>query len=409
MTRTASRIVALVLLAACGEGAPDGQGTEGGDALPVLEPTVVGRIGSVDDLEQALTSVGQVLIGPDERLYVLQPSDDQIRMYGVGGELVGTIGRSGEGPGEFGFPSRIGFRGDTLYVVDQGLDRVTFFDPDGAMRGSMQWATEMMRTEEGVTYLPTVPEVRLDDGSGLAQPGGVVAGATRRTGPQPRVRTSSGRTPYFRVDAGGSVVDTVAWVERSSTQVRVGTGDAEMYTPCPLDDNPLAELMPDGSGVVHVDRRAAPSMDPSTFQATLVGPTGDTTWERAVPYDPVPLPLAELRATAEEVRERLLQNDRPAPTVDQIIDGYREAECIPATRTPVTALTVTQDARIWLRREDEGGDSVAWTVLSPGGEPVAELRLPAGQTVAAASGDLMVATETDELDVPYLVLYRLAS
>lgn len=407
MPRTASRIVALALLAACGEGTADGPGAEEGAALPVLEPTVVERIGSIDDPEQALTRVGQVLIGPDERLYVAQPASDQIRMYGVGGELLGTIGRSGEGPGEFGSVGQMGFAGDTLYVADGGLGRVTFFDLVGAVRSSTQWATEMMRTDEGVAYLPAVPQVRLDDGSGLVQPGRIVAG-TMATGPQPRVRTSSGRTPYFRVDAEGAVVDTVVWIESSYTRVRVGTGDAEMNTPCPLADNPLAELMPDGSGVVLVDRRAASTTDPASFRLTLFSPTGDTTWSRAVPYDPAPLPLAELRSRAEEIRETRLQNDRLAPTVAEFMDGYREAECIPATWMPVTALTVTQDGRIWLRREEMGGDAVPWNVLSPGGEPVAQVRLPTGQTVEAASGDLLVTTETDELDVPYLVVYRLA-
>ena len=44
-------------------------------------------------------------------------------------------------------------------------------------------------------------------------------------------------------------------------------------------------------------------------------------------------------------------------------------------------------------------------MLDNGGELLGTVRLPASQTVLNAQGDLLVVTELDELDVPYLVVY----
>jgi len=39
------------------------------------------RIGSVDDSAQALTRIGDILLGPDGRLYIAQPADLTIRVF----------------------------------------------------------------------------------------------------------------------------------------------------------------------------------------------------------------------------------------------------------------------------------------------------------------------------------------
>jgi hypothetical protein len=74
---------------------------------------------------------------------------------------------------------------------------------------------------------------------------------------------------------------------------------------------------------------------------------------------------------------------------------------------PVTYVAVGQDSSIWLRREEVSGDSAVWNVLDPSGEAVGTLRLPSGQTVVAAKGDVVAAIELDDLDVPYVIRYRL--
>ena len=89
------------------------------------------RIGSVDDPEYSLTYIGQLEVGPDGTIYTLHPQDKAIRVHSSNGELVRTIGREGAGPGEFDRPGSLGMIGDTLWVLDRGLYRISYFNLAG--------------------------------------------------------------------------------------------------------------------------------------------------------------------------------------------------------------------------------------------------------------------------------------
>jgi len=57
----------------------------------------------------------------------------ELRWYGPDGQFVGSAGRPGEGPGEFGYASLISvFPGDTIAVWDIQLRRLSRFAPDGS-------------------------------------------------------------------------------------------------------------------------------------------------------------------------------------------------------------------------------------------------------------------------------------
>ncbi|MCB9519187.1 MAG: hypothetical protein H6691_09750 [Gemmatimonadales bacterium] len=58
---------------------------------------------------------------------VVDNGERQLRVIAPDGSLLRTIGRAGEGPGEFSGPLQLGWLHDTLVVVDPGLARVTLF------------------------------------------------------------------------------------------------------------------------------------------------------------------------------------------------------------------------------------------------------------------------------------------
>lgn len=100
------------------------------------------------------------------------------------------------------------------------------------------------------------------------------------------------------------------------------------------------------------------------------------------------------------------EENEPGPR--EIERALRSADLLPATLLPVTRLVTGQDGSIWLRREDvPEGDSVLWNVLDREGRPSGALYLPADQRIVATAGDILVAVELDEFDVPYLLRYRL--
>ena len=69
---------------------------------------------------------------PDGRIVVANTGARELRVFGPDGTFRKTVGRDGEGPGEFRWPSRVRSLGpDTLLVWDQSLQRISLFDGEG--------------------------------------------------------------------------------------------------------------------------------------------------------------------------------------------------------------------------------------------------------------------------------------
>lgn len=95
------------------------------------------RIGAVDDPDLVFSSVVALEVGHDGDIYSLHPDERMIRHWSANGELIGTIGREGDGPGEFRMPRTLGWSGDSLWIVDTSLSRISFFD----RAGQVSWRT----------------------------------------------------------------------------------------------------------------------------------------------------------------------------------------------------------------------------------------------------------------------------
>lgn len=379
-------------------------------AIPVT------RIGSVDDPEQGLTQIDQIVIGPDGLFYVSQPLDRNVRVYDARGALRGVIGRKGEGPGELAGIASIGLLRDTLYVSDDQLLRVSFFTMDGTFLTSRSWRTDQTPTRGtgtsssgplDIMYLPTTPQAVSVDGTVLVMPQLVMPVLTERG---PGVRTWSYAIPVLRMDLRSQVIDTLAWEQHMAANVVVSRGGGEFFFAAHLFDSPLLKLMPDGSGVVVVDRRAAADRATTTFRVSAIRGARDTIFSREFAYEPVPSTHEVVRSALE--RTPIYQDPRSRasgspPGVPEREAALRDAGLVPSMLPPVTYVAVGQDSSIWLRREEVSGDSAVWNVLAPSGEAVGTLRLPSRQTVVAAKGDEVAAVELDDLDVPYVIRYRI--
>src|SRR5690606_23536502 len=70
----------------------------------------------------------------DGRVLVANTGSGEVRFFGADGTLLRTVGREGEGPGEFRALSRLYvLPGDSLLATDVSLDRLTVFDAQGAV------------------------------------------------------------------------------------------------------------------------------------------------------------------------------------------------------------------------------------------------------------------------------------
>ncbi len=80
--------------------------------------------------------VSDIAVAPSQsKIYVADSGNNRIVIFNFQGKFLGTIGKKGQGPGEFSRPTGIFVASDsTLIVADFDNNRLQIFDPDGTLR-----------------------------------------------------------------------------------------------------------------------------------------------------------------------------------------------------------------------------------------------------------------------------------
>lgn len=100
-------------------------------AIPIREELRIGSVEGPGPTQFHL--IRRVATGPDGELFVALLGSNEIRVFGPDGAYRRTMGRQGEGPGEFGGLATVHLRGDTLVALDLRLYRTATFLTDGRL------------------------------------------------------------------------------------------------------------------------------------------------------------------------------------------------------------------------------------------------------------------------------------
>jgi hypothetical protein len=356
------------------------------DALPTREVRPDLTIGSLNHPHLAFSRIGDLSVGPDGNLYVLEAMDVQIVVVDPTGQFVGRIGRRGAGPGEFRSPAGIGWIGDTLWVMDAGARRVTYF-----------LGSEVVRTE-------AYPAVPMGPGENLAAlyplAKGEYLGVLANT---PSTGDPAGMRPFplLRIDAAGVVKDTLALLRESyPLRIRIATTTGYISTSPLVHDFPLHRVSRDGDRVVVLDR---PIAEGNLNRATItwVRSSGDTIRVRHLTSRPVPITDRQWEARVEErfqsaSRSRLSRQD------------YLRALRRPPSFPPASGFVIARDGRYWLAREDILGEAERrWVALDGEGKPLFEVRLPRRFQLHEAMENALWGVMLDDLGVPWIHRYSI--
>lgn len=351
------------------------------------------RIGSVDDPDYIIGFVGSITVGPDGLLYTLEWTEGSIRRWTPDGQPAGSIGRRGEGPGEFQQPTGLGFFGDSLWVWDIEAYRVSYFGLDGEFLGSVSPRVDFGTMDE----TPPRPDRPLRDGTFIG------------TVPLDGEAIADGRlkeAPIVRMDADGNRLGTIWAIPFEPHDVFVIVSDGmRSFSNQPFEDGYRSSVGDDG--VLVVERRAWTGEGEAGVTVIQIGLDGDTVFSSTISYDPVPLPAERFDSAVAAKVERW--RSRPAGADEgEIRDEMYRPSYLPAVHGAMRA----KDGTIWLRRfdpvESETGERMteSW-VLGADGTPLARALIPADLRVAAIDGETVWGIELDELDVQYIVRYRL--
>lgn len=296
------------------------------------------------------------------RIWVYEGQARELRVFDRDGTHVRTVGRNGEGPGEFSNVSGMTWNPDgNLVTVDPRLGRISVFDTSGHYLAGFRprWLYRMFPWRGGI------------DERGFLYDMQWLAGDIR--------------TPILvRFDSSLTAVDTLAIPMHPDGEQFFEhiTETSFVRYSVPFTGMALWRLAQDGGLWIAITDQ---------YRLIRLGPEGDTVRISTRPFEPIPVTDEDVDPFMERMRER----DVPA-----------ERSRIPSTKPPVERLFLDDEGNVWVIPRREGDDRGRWIhVFDPDGLYLGEFALPvpigAGNS-AVVRDNTLVAAITDSLGVPYV-------
>lgn len=346
------------------------------------------RIGSIDGPNDAFVAPAILRMDEAGLIYVLDGGLRELRVFDRSGRFVRTIGRQGQGPGEYVAPAAFGFLGDTVWVGDGGTGRITLFQRNGDVIESFAFGRE-----QRVTHVP-VDMLGPDRFLVVAPPGPAAMDVPDGLVAFPQ--------SVLLVDRDASILDTmVTYVAvYPGILARLPDRPGAMFPFQPIRTQPFVSYSSRTRLVREVHFPRAQSASSGRFRIVLRTPDGRVVSERTFRYRPTMLP-ATVRDSI-----RALVDAAPAGVRDVI---RRHVE-LPEFQPPVsTGLADAEDGSYWLARERFQTSGLEFLVLDADLNPLATILLPpkAVRRIGPVTAEHFWVLEKDEFDVSYLVRYRI--
>jgi hypothetical protein len=265
---------------------------------------------------------------------------------------VRVVGRRGAGPGEFNSVGQLGWLGDTLWVSDGRLPRVTFFSDTG----------RLIRVE---TAMPTVSWIPRPDGRLVG-----IVWAQLGVPFAPWIVTSQ--------RAGDLDRDTLK-VFRNPPVEMYALPPANAMNPQPFAFRAIANWAPDGS------RFCNASPDGTDTRLECVDDRGRTLLETTLKLNQRPL--------TDAVYDSMITvlSRAPGRTRESMRDLIRRPRNLP----PVMNLMIANSGEAWLRRSHSYEPASRWTRVHPNGSIRDDVEIPQRYRVIRADADGLWAAVAD--------------
>lgn len=368
-----SILLLTALLFGCGS---DGPAAESEWTIQEGALTLTETLRAGDDEPYFFGEIGDVTAQSDGRIYVADDDAAHVKVLAPNGTLQDTIGRKGEGPGEFQDPEQLVLaRGDSLYVVDENQSELSVFAPNHtfAYRMSLRFLPR-----KRVLLLPEKVLPR------QSSPGYVIRysvpfmpGNDEQTEDKTRTQEAV-RT----VSADGTAGDTLLTVPTEQEHVEQGR-DYVRVRQIPYGRGPFVTMGPES----HLHYAWSDSLGVRTYEM-------DGTLQRTVdiPFEPVPV--------TETDREQALADyskKRRAAVEDEI----------PTTKPAFDQFLVDDEGHYWFGRPTANPDSTNWWVADPEQKRVVTTTLPSDVRLHKVTNGRAYGQTTTENGAPALVRYRI--
>ncbi len=366
--------------------------------------TEVWRVGDVDALDSTITFGGihAFAVAPDNTVAVFDRTAPTLRLYDADGRYVRTLGRKGAGPGEYTQSNGMAFLPDgRLAFWDPETSRLTLYDREGT--GTSTWTPPGMGWFMSNALAPASPHALAVRGTVEDSSSRDIRGMLRR------------RTAYFLYDDTGRIVDTIMVPPPPvEAPMLVSQNQGSMITwGVPFFPSLVATLLSDGRLAVGYG---------AEYAIRVLHGGGQLRIEREA------VPVRTLPAEHEDRRAEIEFSMRTMNA-----DWRWEGPAIPDVKPLFNAMMPSADGRLWVRlsapgeripaaeRDDpppaapgapprppvrQWREPMWYDVYETGGTFLGRVVLPPRATLLGMRGDLVWGVVRGDLDVPFLVQWR---
>ncbi len=347
-------------------------------AWTVSDTPTVSIGGDESDSTAIFSRVQNAIRMSDGRILVPNGGTRELRFYHANGRFIKSVGRLGEGPGEFDWLGKV-FRtdGDSLIIWDPNNARLTVFDSGGRFVRSVP-----LRSGQGISF--PEPFGRASDGSLIG-----------RTGSRNNA-TGAFRFASFYVRYGPDLAPTDTVAKRP--------GNDFFTQPC--GDNGICGYGPPfarrTSAGFHNDRLYVGTGD--RYEIEVIDMSG-----RVVRLIRDARPIREVSsADAERQRETFLSDARdPARRAE--LEKVYAMMTVPQAMPAYGELKVDRSGNLWVEEYRTTDDApLRWTVFDSSGRVLGTLGMPSGLRVDEIGDDYVLGVFRDSLDVEHVRLHAIA-
>lgn len=344
-------------------------------SLPKWRYTEELKLGSEADDATGFGDVRGILVDKNQNIWVLEASLQEIRVFTPAGKLLRTVGRKGQGPGEFIYADGMALDPDGLiWVHDPKNGRFSLFDQNG----------KFVRQQSAPSM-----------GYGFIWSGGIDS----RGRIWDRIFVPDPNDPYLakmrRATPDWSRVDTLSLPKCSTPGVSAGAAAYKFpngYSGVPYYPQPVAVTDYNSESMW-----CATSGNEYRFVRVGIA-TKDTLARLVGKAERVPVSAVERDSAIAPLERRWKSTGGPAPDYSRI----------PRVKPLLASAFTDGEGRLWVRRTVDP-KAAEFDVYSADGSPVATLRVPHPvvnwvRPVVRSGAIWFLAQETGE--IPYVIRAR---
>lgn len=330
--------------------------------------------------DEALFRVASAYRLSDGRIVVGDGGSTSLKVFDDAGRLTATIGRAGDGPGEFrGINHFALLSGDSLAVWDFAHGRLTVFDASG-----------VIGREVRIGASPASP---------MSNVGGVFADASlmsrgfiRLTDGIPKGLTRVD-APLLHLSPEGLLLDTLDAVRSGEQWFVERENGFTVFSPPFMR---TTDIVAAGQLIMVGDTEHP--------EIRVLSPDGTPRLLVRWAHEPRRITPSDI----DSARTHIL-GDNPADGRRTDVDRMFAEMRMPAVMPAFSTLRLDVDGNLWVMdyRTDWDEGDVSWTVFDADGRMIARLMMPGRFRPTHIGRDFILGVATDELDVEHVLLYPL--